>query len=500
MFARSLVASALGALALFGLTGGGEAPPACIAPADVDRIVGDALRDSGVPGASVAIVCGDRIVYAQGYGLRDVAKRSPVDANTIFRFGSVTKQFVAAATVMLADDGKLSLDDRVSRWYPAANSAGEISVADLLNQVSGYRDYYPLDYVDLEMARPITEDGIIARYGAYPLTAPPRTRWEYSNTNYTLAGRIVERTSGALLQAFLRKRVFAPLGMTRTAFDEPPRADPDRATGYNSFFGEPPHKDAFEAPKWLNGAGALAGTANDLARWDAGLMRHTVLSADAFRKMTTERMLPGGMHTGYGFGFDVTKLSGHRIVSHGGAVIGFATANVMAPDDGMGVVIVMNTYEAPAGTIAFRLLRRMLAHDQPAALPSSPGPSPSFPAPSPAPPAASTPGADGPAGVIRAWIPRLQTGDYDVSQMTPDFRTLMNRTNAERARAVLAPLGPVRTVEFRGTFPRGGMLVSIARVVFASRAFQAILYQIPDGRVAELFLMPELPSAGGSAR
>jgi CubicO group peptidase (beta-lactamase class C family) len=163
------------------------------------------------------------VVYARGYGFRDLTKREPVDPNTIFRFGSVSKQFTAAALLMLQQDGKLSLAEPLATWFPRVTSASDVRLEDVLSQVSGYRDYYPLDYVDLEMSRPASEASIAKEYGRLPLTAEPRTRWEYSNTNYLFAGLVAERVSGSSLGTLLALRIFAPLGMTRTLYDEPYR-------------------------------------------------------------------------------------------------------------------------------------------------------------------------------------------------------------------------------------------------------------------------------------
>ena len=470
-----------------GLSGGStpaRADASCPPPAQVDGIVTAALAAGNVPGASVAIFCGGRMWYVKGYGLRDVASRAPVDENTIFRFGSVTKEFVAVAMLQLASEGKLAITDPVARWYPGITSAGTITVADLLGQVSGYRDYYPLDYVDVEMSQPITVEEIVRRYGSFPLTAPPRTRWEYSNTNFAIAGRIVERTTGSSLQAYMKRSIFDPSKMMRTAFDEPPRADPDRSVGYNSFFGEPPHDEPFEAPAWLNGAAALAGTASDLVRFDVALMHHAILDESSFGRMMTEGVA-GGTPTGDGLGVSVDMLNGHRIAGHGGNVIGFASYDLMAPDDDVAVAVLTNSYEAPAGAIASRLLRTMLTAPPAVATvaPTLVG-AVAAPSPTPVPPA----GED----EFRGWIAHLQAGRPDYAQMTPDFRRFMDAAMVPRARDALEPLGVPQSVAIGGRSERGGFVVTGGAIRFATRSVYAVMFQAPDGRVAEFLLFPIL--------
>jgi D-alanyl-D-alanine carboxypeptidase len=441
---------------------------------------------SQTPGASIAIVRDDRIAYVKGYGYRDLARRLPVDTNTIFRFGSMTKQFVAGAALLLAQDGRLRLDTPIARWYPKATGARAIELEDLLALQAGYRDYYPLDYVDNEMAKRVATDAIVREYGEAPLTAPPRTRFEYSNTEYTMAGGIVAKVAHEPLQTLLETRIFAPLHMTRTAWDEPLRPVADRATGYDSYFTELQHHDAFEAPNWLNSAAALAGNASDVARWDIALLRGSLLHANSVRRMTTGHILmPGNVHTSYGLGFFATARNGHRVFGHGGNVIGFASANEVAPDDRTAVVVLTNSYEAPAGDIARALLIELVPALAPPTLArpaasASPGARATTPAPS-----AREQHA---VATIRRWLRWLATGQEPRAQMTADFRALMDPVNVARARNGLAGLGSVRTVAYEGSSPRGGLVVSSASVRFAHGNASAVLYETPAGKVAEIML------------
>jgi CubicO group peptidase (beta-lactamase class C family) len=437
------------------------------------------MQRSHTPGTSIAIVRDDRIVYARGYGFRDLALHTPVDASTIFRFGSVSKQFAAVQTLMLVKAGRLSLSDPVATWYPNLTGAREIRLADILNQVTGYPDYYPLDYVDAEMSRPTSPDAIIREYATQALTAPPRSRWEYSNTNYTLVGRILERASGLPLGELYQRSIFGPLGMTRTFFDEPMRQVADRATGYDSYFSEPPHHDLVEASGWLNGAAGLAGTASDLARWDIALMRHTVLDTQQFAEMTHDRtLLHGRVDTGYGFGVFVYDVNGHRIVYHDGAVIGFGSANTMLPGDGLAVVVLANTYEAPVDALTAAILTIVM--------------------PSLTPKAHSRPRTPAPLTALRRqyvhlfrlYLGQLGNGSMPAAEMSDDFRLFMDARNRTLAGEGFARLGSIQAIDFGGAFHRGGLHGAYASVRFRSGTQYAFLYLTPANRIAELLLFP----------
>ncbi len=447
----------------------------------IDAGVTSLMNAAHTPGVSIAIVNDGRIVYARGYGFRNLAAKKPVDANTVFRWGSVSKQFVAGAALMLAGEAKLSLDDPVARWFPAFTGARTIALRDLLNQVSGYKDYYPLDYVDLEMSRPTTTSAVLDEYAKAPLTAPPRTRWEYSNTNYTIAGAIVQRASGERLSRYYAKHIFAPLGMTRSWYDEPYRPAKDRATGYNSYWTEPQHRDALEWNGWLNAAGALAGTASDLARWDIGLMTHRILRAAQFAEMTKDRHIADGkIDTHYGLGVGVYRVHGHLMIEHGGNVIGFASENIMLPDDRTAIVVLTNSYEAPAGAIARKIAALLVP-----ALSSEPKKAQASTRP-------VNPNAAQAAVVarVRAGLQELAKGTMPRSAMTPDFAHLMNARNRSRARAALARLGTIERIAWLSTRPRGGLDVTAARVTFANGSATALLYETPAHRIAELMLFP----------
>jgi CubicO group peptidase (beta-lactamase class C family) len=432
------------------------------------------MADADIPGVSVAIVTNDSIALARGYGVQSLGSRRPVDTNTIFRFGSVTKQLIAASALVLAEQGKLSLDSPISTWLPTIPNGAHIALIDLLGQTSGYRDYYPLDYVDNEMGKARTVGQIIKEYSSFALTAPANTRWEYSNTNYAIAGRILERVDGQPIAQILQQRIFSPAQMSTAFYDEPMRAAPDRATGYNTYFTEPQHYDAPEAPQWLNAAAGVAGTASDLARFDIALLRHTIMRPASFSKMTADRILPNGVDTDYGLGFDVDSVNGHHIVAHGGNVIGFAASNLIDLDAGVAVVVLANSYEAPATELSREILRVVVP-----TLAETAAPSPAA--------TGSTQSAQY-ERQIRSWLAWLGAGTAPAQLMTPDFKHLMNQLNVGRAKTAVGALGRVTSIGIDGVQPRGGLNVVAANVTFEKGRREVLFYQAPNGKVAEVFL------------
>jgi CubicO group peptidase (beta-lactamase class C family) len=318
----------------------------------IDSTARAVLTHTGAPSASIAVVRGARIVYEQAYG---TARRAPdVPATSAMRYaiGSVSKQMTATAVLMLADEGKLSLDDPVAKWYPALTRAKDITLRHLLSMTSGYQDYWPQDYVLPDMQRPVTMDSVIRRWAAKPLDFAPGAQWQYSNTNYMLAGLIVERVSGQPFAEFLRQRIFTKLGMTSVVdIDAAPLGTADAQRLLRHAVG-PLHEAPKEATGWLFGAGQWAMTAHDLALWDIGMIRQQLVSPAAYRAQQSDTRLTSGLATGYGLGIFVGRQYGHRRLEHGGAVSGYTTSNNVYPDDSIAVVVYTNIYpggaDAPA--------------------------------------------------------------------------------------------------------------------------------------------------------
>lgn len=315
----------------------------------VDSAVTSILADIGVPSASIAIVRDGRIAYEQAYGNGRLDPATAAVPSMRYSIGSVSKQFTTAAVLLLAEEGKLSLEDPVSRWLPDLTRADEVTVRNLLSMTSGYQDFWPHDYVFQRMHQPVEASEILDRWASRPLDFEPGTKWQYSNTNYTIAGVIVEQVSGMSVYDFLQERVFGPLGMTSVKnVDRAPLGEND-ADGYLRNALAPLRLAPKEAPGWLFAAGELAMTAHDLALWDISMIDRTILAPESYRAMQTEQRLDNGLGVGYGLGVGVGTFDGRRRISHGGAVSGYTTSNQVFPDDGIAVVVYTNIYPGDGG-------------------------------------------------------------------------------------------------------------------------------------------------------
>ena len=233
------------------------------------------LNATGAPSASIAIVRGGETVYERAYGDGRIAPKTPANPSMRYAIGSVSKQFTATALLLLEEEGRLSLHDKVAKWFPQLTRASDVSVLQLLSMTSGYQDYWPQDYVFTDMQRPATAQMIIQRWGAKALDFDPGAKWQYSNTNYVIAAAIAERVAGMPFGDFLRQRIFTPLKMTSVAdFDAAPLGDSDADAYLRNALG-PLRPAPKEATGWLFGVGQLAMTAHDLALWDIAVINRS---------------------------------------------------------------------------------------------------------------------------------------------------------------------------------------------------------------------------------
>jgi D-alanyl-D-alanine carboxypeptidase len=426
----------------------------------VDSVVQQVLASTGVPSATVAVVRDGRLAYAQAYGAARLEPRVPALPSMRYNVGSISKQFAASCILLLQQEGKLSLDDPVARFFPGLTRAGEVTIRELLSHTSGYQDYWPQDYVPLLMQRPITADSIMTRWAKRPLDFDPGTRWQYSNTNYVIAGAIVEKASGMPFFDFLRSRVLEPLGM-RSAMnsDATPLAPPD-ATGYMSYGIGPLHPAPAEGSGWMFAAGELAMTASDLARWDISVMNRSLLTAASYRDLETEVLLKNGVGTGYGLGLDVELDGGRRVLSHGGEVSGFTASNRVYPDDRAAIVALTNQDAATAAGAITQAIGRLLFTAQDA-------------------------NARAKTAEARRIFEGLQRGTIDRSLFTEDANAYFDDLALRDFASSLGPLGAPQAFVHLFAQDRGGMVERVYRVVFERRTLRVWTYEMPDGKLEQ---------------
>jgi D-alanyl-D-alanine carboxypeptidase len=426
----------------------------------IDQIATDTLAKSEAPSISIAVVKDGQIAYVHAYGNASLDPNTPAKPDMRYSIGSVSKQFTATAILLLQEQGKLSLDDKVAKFLPDLTRANEVTIRQLLSHTSGYQDYWPQDYVFPMMLEPGTAQKILDIWARKPLDFEPGTQWQYSNTNYVIAGVIVEKASGMTLVQFLREKVFTPLGMKRVAdVNEAKLGNPD-PTGYLRYALGPQRPAPKEGKGWLFAAGELAMSAEDLARWDISIMDQKVLKPASYLALETETLLKNGMGTQYGLGISVYDRSGHRALAHSGGVSGFTSQNVVFPDDRAAVVAFTNEDASNASAaVAREIAPLLLAKDDP--------------------------GAAEKVARARKIFDSLQHGTLDRSLFTSNANAYFGERALQDLSNSLGPLGtPEQFVEV-GHELRGGMTMREYSVLFSKKKLQVVTYEIPDGKLEQ---------------
>jgi CubicO group peptidase (beta-lactamase class C family) len=299
---------------------------------------------------TVLVADGDRALLDKGYGMAVLEWNIPNTPETKFRLGSLTKQFTAALILLMQQDGKLNINDPVSKYLPDAPKAWEkITVANLLGHTSGIPNFTSFKEFGAWAASAHTWEEEYAFFKDKPLDFEPGTKYDYSNSNYEVLGGILEKVSGKKYGDLLRERLFAPLGMNDSGLDNDELILPQRADGY-----KPGPKGLMvarsESMSVPFSAGSIYSTTGDLLKWEHGLFGGKVLSSDSLKAMTT----PG--KGGYGLGVEVSNQDGVKVVKHGGGIEGFNTNLIYVPEERICVVVLANVNGPAPGQIGEQLL------------------------------------------------------------------------------------------------------------------------------------------------
>ena len=456
LFLIGLIASISGSLA-------GQLPQAAVDR--IDAIATKALADTGAPSVSIAILKDGKVAYVKAYGNARLGPPTPASPEMRYSIGSVSKQFLAGAILLLVQDGKLSLEDRVARFLPSLTRANDVTVRQLLSHTSGYEDYYPLDYVAPFMQQPVTPQGILDRFAKKPLDFDPGTEWQYSNTNYAVAGRIVEKVTGMPLMEFLESRIFRPVGMQSPIdLDAHPLTGSD-AAGYTRFGVGPLRAALPEAPGWLYAAGELAMTARDLALWDQSLMEGKLLNPASLVEMIKPVRLKNGAPANYALGLGISNASGHPKLEHGGAVSGFVSDNAVWLDQGIAAVALTNLDGSDAARSIVNQIGTWLVGEK------------------------LDPQAAQPLAQARQVFLDLQQGKIDRSLLTSDADSYFTAHVLADAASSLNPLGTPASFEQTSFGLRGGMTYRYFRIGFASgKSLHLSTFSTPDGKLAQYLI------------
>jgi CubicO group peptidase (beta-lactamase class C family) len=315
----------------------------------VDEYIRAEMQAQQIPGVSLAVIKNGEIVLARGYGLANVEHQVPVKPETIFQSGSMGKQFTATAIMMLVEEGKLSLDDKITKYFTdGAEAWRNITVRHLLTHTSGMTDYPP----DFDLRRDYTEDELVQRVKTIPLAFQPGEKWSYSNLAYVMLGVLIHKVSGKFYGDFLQERVFKPLGMTTASVISEADIVPNRAAGYRLVKGELKNQDWVSPTMNTTADGSLYLTVYDMAKWDAALYTEKLLKRASLAQMWTPVKLNNGKTQAYGFGWGFADVNGHHVIEHGGAWQGFTTYIARYVDDKLTVIVLTNRAGADPGRVA----------------------------------------------------------------------------------------------------------------------------------------------------
>lgn len=440
----------------------------------VDAIVAQIVARPGAAGLSVAVARGDRIVIERGAGLADVVQKVPADAATIFRVGSVTKQFTAAAIMKLAEQGKLRLDDPLAKYVPDFDTGGRtVTIRQLLNHASGIPNYTAQRAFggDFATRTDLRRIDILNLVRGVPFDFEPGAGWRYSNTGYYLLGLVTEKASGRSYPEFLRNELLRPLGLAHTLYDAGTPV-PHSAVGYTV---DPATRERKPA-RLINmigpfSAGAIASTAGDLLRWQVALTGGRVVQRASFAQMIGSTVKMGQGDAAYGFGLIADTMAGQRHIWHNGGIDGFNSVVSWFPDLGLRTAVISNSEALPSQTVEAIIVRALISND-------------------PLPPVRTTP-QPGSEAALRTLIDGMERGAPAYSLMTDQLAAIA-RPQAQGVQALMQALGPFQSLTFRDV-SLDGADDYLARFEMGAALFTISLDA--RGKVAGLFFRP-LPGAG----
>jgi D-alanyl-D-alanine carboxypeptidase len=435
----------------------------------IDAAADQVLKSTGVPSASIAIVQQGKIVYTHAYGKARLDPPQDAEPGMRYSVGSISKQFTAAAVLLLEQQGKLSIDDPVSKYLPDLTRANEVTIRMLLSHTSGYQDYYAEDYTMPPMRKPTTAQHILDVWGKKPLDFDPGTKWQYSNTNFVIAGQIVEQVSGMPLMKFLQDNIFKPLDMEAVWNSDIEKLGDTDAQGYVRYALGSLRPSVEEGRGWMFAAGELAMPAYDLAQWDISIMNRSLLDQKSYDQMFAPVMLKSGESSHYALGLFVRDTNGKIAYEHSGEVSGFVSENVVFPSAKAAVAVLTNQDASPAASGIARAVA-------PLVLGLNGG---EFP-------------ADAAEKQGRQILVGLQQGKIDRSLFTENCNAYFSQQVLGDFESSLAPLGEPSSFKQAAQELRGGMTFRSFTVEFTKspQKVRVTTYTMPDGKLEQYLVIP----------
>lgn len=402
----------------------------------IDTDVQTVLERSGAPSAVIAVVDDGRIVYRKAYGLRDRERRLAATVDTHYEIGSITKQFTAAAILQLQQAGKLSIDDKLSKYLPDAPHADEVTLRQLLSHTSGLPEYLDAMEEEHTIDKPARFDQLIAHVAGKPLDFTPGSRWSYSNTGYALLGRLIETVSQESYRHYVQTHLLDPAGMTKTYTVADEWRLANKALGYRRNNGKIERAPTIaDSVGWA--AGFLVSTVDDVQKWNAALEQGRIVTPENYALMGTSVRTTDGDDTGYGFGLFVDSLNDQPRIGHTGGSLGFTTANEYFPKQNLHIIAFTNlrTDPRPGETIANAVFDDLFPDIAAAA-------------------AKPAPGEDGDAtNKAKALFAEFQSGAESSPLLGAKLDTKMKAGLAKRLTALFAPYGAPTRFVYKGSRP-----------------------------------------------
>lgn len=327
---------------------------------EVDTIM-EAAVQADAPGAAVAVVEGGDVVHRKGYGLANLEWRIPIEPDTVFRLASITKQFTATGIMLLQDEGKLCVDDSLTKFFPDYPTSGhEITIHHLLTHTSGIRSYTAMEgFLEKTSRQDMSTEALMNLFKREPFDFKPGAQYQYNNSGYFLLGMIIEKASGMSYADFIQKRIFEPLGMKQSCYLSNEPIIPKRASGYV------PTEGGFANAPFMSmtlpyAAGSLGSTVDDLVLWDKALRGNTLVSAETLAAMHTPVTLNDGSTHPYGYGWGLNNYRDHRIVHHSGGINGFRTFMAHFFGDQLTIIILSNLMSFDPEKSVLAIARKIL--------------------------------------------------------------------------------------------------------------------------------------------
>jgi CubicO group peptidase (beta-lactamase class C family) len=427
----------------------------------IDESIREWLVQSGAPSVSIAIVSDGRIAYAKAYGNARLHPAIRATPDTRYVLYSATKQFTAAAILLLQQQGKLRLDDKISRYFPDFTSADQITIRQVLSHTAGYHEMWPEDVVTIQKSKPMNLTDIAKEWGKQPLDFTPGSKWGYSNTNFMIAAAIAEKVSGKSLSALWQEGIFRPLHMDSAMDSDGPPLSGKDAAGYTQYAGGLSQPAVNPGAGWKSAAGGLAMTATDLAKWDISLMNRSLLDQQSYDAFYASVKLNDGKDSNYSLGLGV--FNGHEhfdlghgrlTLEHGGGGPGYVSESRVWPNEKFAIVALTNSdwtnRDDPVDRVSYVML----------------------------PPDAEEKRA-------RAIIEGFRLGKIDRTLFTDDANFYLNSAALAGLKAGMAQMGPIRTFDLQRESQQRDWKRRLWKIVTAHGILEAIEFDLPDGKIQE---------------